>query len=165
MRSPLAITAAVLVTTVAVAQDKASQNFIIEAIQGNLAEISMGQLAQKNGHEASVITYGKMLVDDHTKARQKAQEAARDVGVTSPPTEPNAKQKAMYSQMEKKTGPAFDREFSPHMIMDHKKEIAAHQKATKNKDATGEYARTVLPDLQKHLKEAENMQKKVSASR
>jgi len=165
MRTILTVAVALLVTTAAIAQDKASQKFIIEAIQGNFAEINMGQLAEKNGHEASVITYGQTLVTDHGNANQKAQQAANAIGITSPPTGPNAKQKAMYDKMAKKTGPAFDREFAAHMIKDHQKEIAAHQKAAKQKDAAGEYAQSVLPTLQKHLQDAQSMSQQVNAKR
>jgi len=94
MRTILTVAVALLVTTAAIAQDKASQKFIIEAIQGNFAEINMGQLAGKNGHEASVITYGQTLITDHGNANQKAQQAANAIGITSPPTGPNAKQKS-----------------------------------------------------------------------
>jgi putative membrane protein len=165
MRTILTVAAALLVTTAAIAQGKASQKFIIEAIQGNFAGIRMGQLAETNGHEDSVITYGQMLITDHGDANEKAQQAANAIGVTSPPTGPNAKQKATYDKMAKKTGPAFDREFVAHMIKDHQQEIAAHQKAAKQKDAAGEYARSVLPTLEKHLKEAQSMSKQVAAKR
>ena len=81
----------------------------------------MGQLAETNGHEDSVITYGQMLITDHGDANEKAQQAANAIGVASPPTGPNAKQKATYDKVAKKTGPAFDREFVAHMIKDHQK--------------------------------------------
>ena len=53
-------------------QDKASQTFIKNAIEGNLAEIQMGQLAQKNGSSEGVRSFGQMLERDHTDANQKA---------------------------------------------------------------------------------------------
>src|SRR5438105_6623914 len=84
-------------------QDKASQNFIKEAIQGNLAEIQMGELAQKNGSSEGVRSYGQMLQKDHADANQKAITAANAVGVT-PPTEPSKKQKADLDRMSKMTG-------------------------------------------------------------
>ena len=46
------IIAAVLATSSAFAQ--ADQKFIKEAIEGNLAEVQMGQLAQKNGASQGV---------------------------------------------------------------------------------------------------------------
>src|SRR5215212_3685828 len=82
----------------AVAQDKASQKFITEAIQGNHAEVQMGQLAQQNGQSSEVKAFGQMLQNDHGAAVQKAQEAAKGVGASNIPAGPNANQKASKKQ-------------------------------------------------------------------
>ena len=50
------------------AADKADQKFMENAIEGNLAEIQMGQLAQQKGQSEDVKSYGQMLVTDHTAA-------------------------------------------------------------------------------------------------
>jgi putative membrane protein len=146
----------------AMAQDKASQKFITEAIHGNFAEVSMGQLAQQNGASEEVKAYGQILVSDHGSANQQAQQAASSVGVTAPPTESNAKQKADHDKMAKMNGAAFDREFASHMVKDHKKDIAAYTKASKKTDAAGQYAKSTLPTLQKHLETAQSLQRKIT---
>jgi putative membrane protein len=115
--------AIVLSAPAAWSQDKASQKFINEAIEGNLAEIRMGELAQKNGSSEGVRSFGQMLQRDHTDANQKAMTVAKDVAVT-PPSEPNAKQKAEYDRMSKLTGARFDTEFARMMVADHKKDIS-----------------------------------------
>ena len=51
---------------------KSDTAFLNEAIQINLAEISVGDLAQKNGGSDDVRSFGKMLVDDHTASNIKA---------------------------------------------------------------------------------------------
>jgi putative membrane protein len=152
------LSALVMLSAAAVAQDKGSQKFITEAIEGNLAEVSMGELAQKNAQEANVKAFGQMLTSDHGAALQSAKEAATSLGVT-PPTSPNAKQKADYDKMAKLNGAAFDKAFAKHMVMDHKKEIAAYRKASKSKDAAGQYAQKTLPTLQKHLETAQSIQR------
>lgn len=55
---------------------------------------------------------------DHSDANQKATAVANQIGVT-PPTEPNAKQKALYDKLSKLSGPAFDRQFAKEMVQDH----------------------------------------------
>ena len=166
MRKALPIAAALsLLCGAAFAQDKASQKFITEAIQGNFAEVSMGQLAQQNGQNQAVKDYGQMLATDHGAANQKAQQAATSMGVTNPPSGPNAKQKADYDKMAKMNGAAFDREFGKHMVKDHRKDIAAYQKASKKSDAAGQYAKETLPTLQKHLQSAQGLTKQKGASR
>ncbi|WP_308163817.1 DUF4142 domain-containing protein [Bradyrhizobium sp. SRL28] len=118
------------------AKDKLSEAFLKKAIEGNFAEVGMGDLAQKNGQSDGVKSYGKMLSTDHAAANQKALDAAKNLGM-SPPAGPNAKQKADYDKMSKVSGAAFDKMFATHMVADHKKDIAEYNKASRIKDATG----------------------------
>jgi putative membrane protein len=70
------VVAGLIVSSATFAQDKASQKFLKEAIEGNLAEVQMGQLAQKNGQSDGVRSFGQMLQKDHSDANQKATAAA-----------------------------------------------------------------------------------------
>jgi putative membrane protein len=47
--------------------------------------------------------------------------------------------------MAKLNGAAFDKAFAEHMVKDHKKDIAAYQKASRKQDAAGQYALSTLP--------------------
>jgi putative membrane protein len=119
----LSILAAVVAwTSGALAADKASQKFITEAIQGNLAEIAVGKLAQQKGQSDGVRSFGAQLVSDHTAANDKAVSVAQSMGV-SPPNEPNKTQKAVYDRLSKLSGDNFDREFAKAMVDDHKNDI------------------------------------------
>jgi putative membrane protein len=138
------------------AKDKLSETFLKKAIEGNFAEVSMGDLAQKNGQSEDVKSYGRMLSTDHAAANQKALDAAKGLGM-NPPSGPNAKQKADYDKMSKMSGTAFDKMFATHMVADHQKDIAEYKKATKNKDAAGEYAAGQIDTLQKHLNTAKSL--------
>src|SRR5438132_6787575 len=62
--------AGLIVSSPAFAQDKASQKFLKEAMEGNLAEVQMGQLAQKNGGSDRVRSFGqccRRTIRTHTK--------------------------------------------------------------------------------------------------
>jgi putative membrane protein len=153
------------VAAVPAASSKADRAFITEAIEGNLAEVEMGKLAQQNGQSQDVKSFGQMLVTDHSAANQKAMEVASQMGVT-PPSKPNAKQKAMYDKMSKLSGAAFDKAFAKEMVADHKKDIAAFKKEAKKKnDPAAEFASNTLPTLQKHLEAAQKLNTGGSASR
>jgi putative membrane protein len=147
----------------AVAQDKSSQQFLTKAIEGNLAEVQMGELAQKNGQNAEVKSFGQMLQQDHSAANQKASDAAKKLGVNAP-SAPNAKQKADYDKLAKLQGPAFDKAFVQHMVMDHKKDIAEYKKASTKGGEAGQYAKDSLPVLEKHLQTAQSLQKSAGKS-
>jgi hypothetical protein len=49
MKVGAALSIAILLVSPCFAQDRASQKFFKEAIEGNFAEVQMGQLAQKQG--------------------------------------------------------------------------------------------------------------------
>jgi putative membrane protein len=150
------VAAGLVLASPSFAQDKASQKFLKEAIEGNLAEVQMGQLAQKNGSSDAVRSFGQMLQKDHSDANQKATAAAQQLGMT-PPSEPNSKQKAMYDRMSKLSGANFDREFAKHMVKDHKQDIRAFEKEAKKNDAAGAFAKEALPTLNKHLETAQSL--------
>jgi putative membrane protein len=155
-----AIVAAVLLCTAAAfAADRASEKFIKEAIEGNLAEVQVGKLAQEKGQRAEVKSYGQMLATDHGGANQKAMQVASQLGVT-PPTEPNAKQKRVYDQLYKLSGDKFDAAFAKEMVKDHKHDIKAFEKAAKNtQEPAKSFASETLPTLRKHLDAAESLAK------
>src|SRR4051812_40271619 len=138
------------------AKDKPSEAFLKTAIEGNFAEISMGDLAQKNGQSDGVKSFGRMLSTDHAAANQKALNAAQGLGM-NPPSGPNAKQKADHDKMAKMSGAGFDKMFATHMVADHQKDIADYKKASKSKDAAGEYASGQIDTLQKHLDAAKSL--------
>lgn len=157
---PAVITAAALIGSgAATAKDKASDAFIKKAIEGNYAEVQMGDLAQKNGQSDGVKSFGKMLSADHSAANDKAIAAAKTMDVAAP-SGPNAKQKADYDKMSKMNGAQFDKMFAKHMVEDHKKDIAEYKKEAKMKDAAGEYASGQVDTLQKHLDAAKSLDTK-----
>jgi putative membrane protein len=143
---------------------QADQKFIKEAIEGNLAAVQMGQLAQKNGASQDVKDFGQLLVTDHGQANTKATDVANSLKVT-PPAEPNAKQKKEYDRISKLNGAAFDKAFAARMIADHKKDIAEYQKESKSKNPTvAAYAGDALATLHNHLKSAQALQKDVKST-
>lgn len=140
----------------ATAKDRSSEAFLKKAIEGNFAEVSMGELAQKNGQSDGVKSFGQMLSTDHAAANQKALDVAKGLGM-NPPSEPTAKQRADYQKMSKLSGASFDKTFARHMIADHQKDIAEYMKASKAKDAAGEYASGQIDTLRKHLDTAKSL--------
>jgi putative membrane protein len=142
----------------AFAQDKAGQAFLKKAMEGNLAEVEMGKLAQQQGASDGVRSFGKQLEQDHAAANEKATALAKEMGM-SPPTEPNKKQRAEFDRMSKLSGDKFDREFIRHMVADHKKDIKEfQQEAKKTNERPSAFAQETLPTLQEHLETAQSLQ-------
>ena len=150
-----AVVPALLTASLAFAQEQA-KSFLTEAIEGNVAEVQMGQLAQKLATTISVRAFAQMIEQDHTVANQKARAAANAMQI-KPPTQPNSKQKADYDRLSTLIGTAFDEQFADHMVMDHKEDIQKYEKAASMNNAAGTYAKEALPTLRKHLQNAESL--------
>ncbi len=161
--------AAFLLVTSAHAQqsrsaDGASKKFITEAIQGDLAEVQVGELAQQKGTTDAVRNFGKQLVNDHKENQAKAQQVADDLGV-KPPSSPSAKQRAVYSKLKSLSGTKFDRTFARDMVKDHEEDIKKFQKQASASGPTGDFAKNTLPTLRKHLDMAKSLTQQKSSAR
>jgi len=137
---------------------KADERFIKDAMQGDLAEVSMGKLAQEKAQSQGVKDFGKMLEQDHGEHAQKVQSKAQELGVTAP-REPNATQKSMHDRLSKLSSAQFDEQFVKAMITDHKKDIAEYEKEAKSKSPLSDFAKETLPTLEHHLQTAEMLAK------
>src|SRR4051794_1870765 len=107
------------------AQSAGDSKFLEEAVRGNMAEVKMGELAKERAQSKDVRDYGQMLIDDHSKANQKAMTVAKSMSVTAP-SEPSAKQKQEHDMIAKLSGSEFDSMFMSHMVQDHQEDIAKY---------------------------------------
>ena len=149
---------------VALATDSPQSKFLTDAIRGDLAEVKLGQLAQQKGQSEGVRDFGKMLVDDHSKAQKKTADLAKDLNVT-PPTQPTAEQTKKYDALARLSGAEFDRQFAADMVKGHQEEIAKYEKQAGSGDSkVADLAEDLLPTLQHHLAEAQRLQSGGGAS-
>jgi putative membrane protein len=138
---------------------KADQKFLKKAVEGDMAEVQMGKLAQQNGQSEDVKQFGQMLEQDHGQHLQQAQQQAQQMGVT-PPSAPNAKQKAMHARLSKEQGARFDKQFAKAMVKDHKQDIAEYKKEAKKNGPLAQFAQQTIPTLEKHLQTAQSIENK-----
>lgn len=156
--------AALLVVGANAAFAAAGTTFIKDAIQGDNAEIKMGQLAQQNGSGQGVKSYGETLVSDHTMAKSQADSVAQKMGV-KPPSGVSQEAQQTYDKLAKLSGAEFDREFLKDAVKDHRKDIAKYQHEASAKDGpASDMAAKQLPTLEKHLRMAENLETGKQAS-
>jgi putative membrane protein len=136
---------------------KSPQDFIQDAIQGDDAEIMLGQIATQKSSNPRVQQYGQTLVADHSAAKQQANDVAKSLGVT-PPDHPMAEAQDEQTKLSKLSGAAFDKDFLDGMIKDHEKTIKEFEDQAKaNQGPTSDLANKQLPVLQKHLKMAQEI--------
>jgi len=156
-------------TTAASATSKSSArsatpdaHFAKEAAQGGMAEVKLGQLAQEKGANDSVKSFGKRMVEDHSKAGDKLKEVASRESITLP-TDLSAKDQAIYDRLSKLDGAAFDRAYARDMVKDHETDVAAFEREANGgkNNSLKTFASETLSTLQDHLKQAKQMMKTV----
>lgn len=158
-------TAAATDTGIPAATDTTAANshaaqFLTDVIQTNNAEIKFGQAAQDMGSTQDVKDFGKMLVDDHTKANDQAKQLAMALNVPVPEgTTPEADSELkMATGM---SGAGFDKDFLADMVKGHQKAIDTFQQEADSSDPAQvtDFAKQTLPTLKKHLQTAQSLQK------
>jgi putative membrane protein len=140
-----------------------ASEFLVKAASGGLMEVELGKMAQKNGANADVKTFGKRMETDHTKANQELKTLAASKNVTIPSTPGEDEQKHI-NDMQKMTGAAFDRHYMDMMVTDHKKDIELFEDATEDNEIDPDvkaFAQKTLPILRQHLELAQKTNDKV----
>ncbi|MDB5023215.1 MAG: outer membrane protein-like protein [Mucilaginibacter sp.] len=142
--------------------DKADARFAVEAADGGLVEVELGNLAEQNARDRQVKNFGAMMVKDHLEANMKLKDIAKNDGITLPDSlsEYNFKVK---STLISKSGEDFDRSYIEAMLEDHQKDIKLFESAIQTlKDTTlKSFATNTLPILKMHLSAVQTIKNKM----
>ena len=158
MRPALVATAALGVTLAAASQG-GEQAFIKEAVQSNLGEVQLGELAAERAETDAVRKFGETLRMDHHAALQRATNLAKSLKV-EPPTDPSAETRGIYEGLAQLSGSEFDAAFVSHMITAHEAAIAMYSRnANSDDDAVAAMVADALPKLKAHLAMAQALEK------
>ena len=153
------VTGAVLAVTLAAASQSDEQSFIRDAVQGNLAEVQLGELAAQRAETDTVRKFGETLRTDHQAALKRATNLAKSLKV-EPPTEPAIEARGIFDGLSQLSGSEFDAAFVSHMITLHEAAIAKYSRnASSDNDAVATMVAEALPKLKAHLATAQALQK------
>ena len=162
-----------------------AREFINEMAITNMAEIQLGNLAEKQAASPQVKQFAQMMVEDHTKANDELKQIASQLNVQLP-TELDEKHRELSEKLSKLQGEEFDREYMSAMVDGHEEAInkvedranranqTTSSAGTESPQATGtagsnmqgqqalnQWATKTLPTLRKHLQQAEQVNEKV----
>ena len=126
--------------------------FAVEAANGGMLEVQLGQLSQTNGASASIKTFGMNMVTDHTKANDELKALAMQKNITLPDKLGEKFQKD-YDDLASKKGNDFDKAYADYMVDDHKEDIEEFkEESEKGVDAElKSWAGGKIPVLEHHL--------------
>lgn len=140
----------------------ADKKFVKDAMEGDMAEIQLGQLALQKASSEDVKQFAQKIIDDHTKLDEQVKPIAMQVGVTAP-TQVSAKDRALMTKLQSLSGSAFDKAYVTAIVADHAmddKKFKAEEtggKDPKVKDA----ATQAEPVIAQHLQMAKDLKKKM----
>jgi len=151
--------------TSANAKTPADDAFAQKAVQADMAEVKLGQLAEQKGTNPAVRDFGKRMVQDHSKNENDLTTTASRENVALPSGIDKADQNT-YDRLSKLSGDSFDRAYARDMVKDHTKDVAEFQKEAKDghDEAIKNYAQQTVPILQSHLDQARRMEQTVTQS-
>lgn len=140
------------------------RSFLSEAAQGGLMEVRMGELGEQKATNPEVKNLAQTLHNDHQKANDELAGAVQSKGIQLP-TEMSSTHQAAITSLENKSGAEFDRQFVRDTIRDHRKDIDAFERASRDLSDPDlkSWAEKTLPVLRKHLSLAEQAEKSLSS--
>jgi len=144
------------------AVDSTDKSFIQDAYEDGLAEVSAAQMAQNKTANADVKAFAEKMITDHSKADAELKTLADSKKVTVA-TEPSLTARGKAKLLDTHSGATFDKDYASDAVSDHKKAVAAFEKAaneSKDPDVKA-FAAKILPTLREHLSMAEALQSKV----
>jgi len=147
--------------TANVVTDEKSADFFKKAANSGMAEVQLAKLAQQKATLEAVKNFASMLERDHTAANDQVKNLAQQRNVALPAAPSDDKQK-MYTDMEKKTGKDFDREYISMMVKSHNDGINLFEDTKSNASDVDvkNFADKTLPTLKMHLDSAKAIQKR-----
>jgi putative membrane protein len=105
------------------AQSMADQSFISEAMQGNMAEVQLAQLAQQKSQSQDVKQFAQKLANDHSQMNQKWFDPVAKQMNVSEPKGPSKKDKKLIEKLQSLNGDEFDKEYITAMLKDHQDDL------------------------------------------
>jgi putative membrane protein len=126
------------------------------AASSDLFEIQSGQMAAQMSQNASVRSFGNMLVSHHTHTTSQIAAAAQAAGLVPPPPALLPNHQAMLDQL-RAAGPNFDVAFRDVQVQAHQEALALHQNYANGGDqpALRTVAGAAVPIIQQHLASAQ----------
>lgn len=145
---------------------------VLQALHSaNAAEIEQGNLAKQRAQDSDVKDFAGTMVKDHTNAEKKGHEAAKKAHMSPAPSsvstslESNARQ--LTNAMSARTGADFDRAYIDAQVKQHQAvldmidtQLLPNAKAPEIKNLV----QSVRPKIESHLKEAQQLQRKLAGS-
>lgn len=140
--------------------------FAVEAADGGMLEVQLGQLALTKASSPQVKEFAQSMIDDHSKANEELKNLAQSKNITLPSALSEKNQKD-YNDLAEKSGADFDKAYCEFMVKDHKEDLDKFKKAAEKAEDPDlkSWAAGKVPVLEHHLSMAEGLEKGIASSK
>jgi putative membrane protein len=141
-------------------------DFAVEAADGGMLEVQLGQLALTKASSPQVKEFAQSMIDDHSKANEELKNLAQSKNITLPSTLSEKNQKD-YNDLAEKSGADFDKAYCEFMVKDHKDDLDKFKKAAEKAEDPDlkSWAAGKVPVLEHHLSMAEGLEKGIASNK
>jgi putative membrane protein len=136
---------------------KNTQQFVNKAAISDMFEIESSKLAQQKSDNNEIKHFAQKMVNDHTKTTNEMKPIVQKIQGMQMPSEMDVEHKSKLEQLRSASGAQFDQRYRMQQIEGHQAAVALFQDYANSGD-NGElkaFAQKTLPDLRKHLQEAQ----------
>jgi putative membrane protein len=131
----------------------ATQRFVNEAADANLAEIAAGHYAVEHSQSPEVNQFAQKMIHDHTVANDQLTMIAMAHGYGIP-LAPSQRDEVSLKRLEQVHGRRFNADYSKAQESDHREVISMFRRAAQDPSIAPQvrqFAQQALPQLQDHL--------------
>jgi putative membrane protein len=129
----------------------------------DMFEIQSSQLAEQKSDDAATKSFAQKMVTDHTKtsSEMKSMVSGGKVKGVDLPTDMSSSQKNMLDKLKGMNGKDFTKQYHSDQVSAHKDAVSLFERYGKGGDNPDlkAWASKTLPDLQGHLKMAQDLDK------
>ena len=127
------------------------REFLAAAIRAGLAEVQLAGLALERSQDVLVRGFAARLVREHRAANRQLLSLAVAAGMMAP-ARMDQRHQALYQQLARLAGNAFDRRYMQGRVRDHEAAVALFAtEATRPRGPVDALAGQLLPMLRRHL--------------
>jgi putative membrane protein len=155
-----------------------ARNWVEDRLEGGMREVKLGELASEKAQNADVKAFGRMMVQDHTKAGEGLKQLVSKHNITAP-AELEGDHRDTFERLSKLQGAEFDREYINTAVDDHEKTLNALEdrldkegdnenprytpKKTDNQFdmQLNQWAAQTIPTVRQHLEKAKQLDQKL----
>jgi len=133
-------------------ESASTEQFVQEAAQGGMAEVSLSMLASRRASDQDVRNFAQQMVQDHSQANRQLRRLAMRKGLSLP----NPPHQMTMNRLRARNGTAFDRTYMREMVQDHDATVALFRDYARNGDdpEVRAWATATLPTLRHHWRMA-----------